>query len=240
MQKIGLNDGQAKAYSVLVQKGGMSPPELAEQISESRTNTYNILDQLLAMGLVERQESPRLTYIAKNPSALKQLLIDRTREMNKVSTELTSLLPELQAMYRLAYDQPGIVQMQGLDVFRNIYDDVIASKSELLILPSQFDRDDPEVAKVIDEQITKQNEAGIQTKVAAARELSPKKSVVELSGTEIHYSLSDRLPAQIMVYGDNVAFTTFRNGVLSTVLTNPEIAETMRRLFMQLYADVQN
>jgi hypothetical protein len=43
------------------------------------------------------------------------------------------------------------------------------------------------------------------------------------------------VPAQIMIYGDNVAMTTFRTGVSSTVITNPDIASTMRSLLMQLW-----
>src|SRR5688572_27750472 len=48
---LGLNPTQAKAYLAIVRHGSLTPPELAKNIGETRTNAYSVLDQLVELGL---------------------------------------------------------------------------------------------------------------------------------------------------------------------------------------------
>lgn len=237
LRNLGLNDAQVKAYLFLVKSGWQTPAQMAEAIGEARTNTYNLMTQLEKLGLAEKVVHGKTYYQAKNPAVLKQLLVQRTRELNKTNAELNALLPALQSTYRLTYNQPGVVHADGAEALQIIYDDVIKSGSEPLIFPSKFDRDDPETANIIDTQIARQQKAGLGSKVLLWKSsaLSSQKTELSKQHVDIEPVLREELPAQIMIYGESVAFTTFRNGVSSTVITNPEIAETMRRIFMELW-----
>lgn len=52
--EAGLSESQAKAYVALIQQGQLSPPQLADQVKESRTNSYMILEKLEELGLVKK------------------------------------------------------------------------------------------------------------------------------------------------------------------------------------------
>lgn len=236
IQSLGLNESQATTYLYLLKHGKQTPSEVSKGTGETRTNVYNLLDKLISTGLAEKLASERSTYRAKPPTVLKQLLIRRTQEVNRVNAELASILPSLLATYRITHNQPGVVQTEGHEAFKIIYDDVIRSHETPLIFASSNDRQDPETASIIDEQIERQDKAAIESKV-----LIPIGTVaVETSGAvpkgvTIRENLRRSLPAQVMIYGDNVAFTTFTSGVSSTVISNPEIAATMRAIFEQIW-----
>jgi sugar-specific transcriptional regulator TrmB len=238
LQEIGLNPSQARVYLALIEKGALTPPQVADAAEENRTNAYMVLEQLEKLGLAEKvPEAKKLTYQATNPSRLRQLHIEKSQHLNKVGKNINALLPALVNQYRLSHDQTGVVQMEGVESFGRIYDDLISHGEIPLIIPSMHDRDDQEIAKIIDQQIARQQKAGIQSNVLLSNDSSLKGSEHTLAeqGINISVSIQARVPAQIMIYGDNVAMTTFRSGISSTVITNPEIAETLRSLLMQLW-----
>ena len=237
LQKLGLNAAQTKTYLLLVRHGKQTPPQVAEEIGETRTNAYNLLNQLTRIGLVEKSSENRTFYQAKNPSVLKQLLVKRNQELGKTSTELSAILPSLQSTYRLTHNQPGVVQAEGTEALQLIYDDIIKNVNEPLIFASAYDRDDPETNRIIDEQIARQQSAGLRSSVIISKLSYSKTELEQLKKQQVtvRQVLSDEIPAQIMIYGDNIAFTAFRNGINSTVITNPEIAQSMRAIFRTLW-----
>jgi sugar-specific transcriptional regulator TrmB len=240
LQEIGLNSSQARVYLALIEKGALTPPQVADAAQENRTNAYMVLEQLEKLGLTEKvAESKKLTYQATNPTRLRQLHIEKSQHLNSIGKSINALLPALTGQYRLSHDQTGVIQMEGIEAFKRIYDDLISHADEPLIIPSMHDREDLETAKVIDQQIARQQKVGIRSKVLLNKDSTLKGSEHTLAeqGVDVSISINSRVPAQIMIYGDNVAMTTFRNGVSSTVITNPEIALTFKSLLMQLWVE---
>jgi sugar-specific transcriptional regulator TrmB len=235
--KAGLNVSQANAYLTLLQYGEQTPVQLAERVNESRTNTYNLITQLQKLGLAETSPEIKGSWRANNPMKLKQLALSRVKAAQTASQELSALLPKLVSQYRISHNQPGITHMDGAEALETIYKDILVSKENPLIIPSKHDRDDPETAKIIDSQIGKQQKYGIRSQVilATTSPLAGHEQELEDQGVSVSCVLSEQTEAQIIIYSDNVAITTFRDGVSSTVINNPEIAQTMRILFGQLW-----
>lgn len=236
-KKAGLNESQAKVYLHLVSSGEDTPPNIATVVNESRTNTYNVLDQLAGMGLVESVDGPKSMFRAKNPIMLKQLINQRSQELQRDAKEVSSFMPELVSKFRLTHNMPGVFQIEGKEAFRSVYNDIISHRDEVLVIASINDRKDPEVAKVIDEQIDRQVQAGLSAKVLAGKGelMQADNDTLQLKNIIVKATLNNRLPAQVLVYGDNVAFSTFNNGVSTTVITNQEIAETMKIIFDEIW-----
>jgi sugar-specific transcriptional regulator TrmB len=237
----GLNHAQAVAYLSLLQHGEQTPVQLSELTNESRTNTYNLISQLQKLGLVEAALVNKSAWRATNPTRLKQLALERVKAAQTANQELNALLPKLVSRYRLSYNQPGITHMDGPEALKTIYRDVTASGEDPLIIPSKHDREDPATAHMIDEQVAKQKEHGISSRVILSK-TSPLAGQVEQlqeQGIYVRCNLSQQTEAQVIIYNDNVAVTTFRDGISSTVINNPEIAQTMRVLFGELWGDDQ-
>ncbi len=229
LRKAGLTDSQARGYLALIENGALSPVELAEKTGESRTNGYMICDKLVALGLATKKDGAKSEYAPENPSRLKQILIDRQKSLRQANDELAAALPALVSTYKLVTDKPGVLYLEGIDSLVAVYDDIIATKDILRIFPSAYDRDDPEIEAMIDKQIARQRAVGIKTEVLLRKAVFDSSQNDELF--EARPGAFDALDAQIMIYGPNVALTTFENGVITTVLTNQLIADTFRQLF---------
>src|SRR3982751_6479759 len=93
--QLGMSAPQANAYIFLVKNGPHSPPALARQLTESRTNTYNILDRLSELGLVKRyEEHNKYVFQAEPPTALQKLASQRRDEALQQERTLHATMPD--------------------------------------------------------------------------------------------------------------------------------------------------
>lgn len=234
LKKAGLTESQAKGYLALVEHGQLTPAELALMINESRTNTYAVADKLLSLDLVTKGSNNKTTYRATSPVNLKRLLVEQQKKIKTVDNELSGILPDLLSTYKLTNDQPGVLYLEGVTSLKKIYDDLIRSNEPLHIFPSAFDRDDPEVAAMIDAQIKRQSDAGINTRMIIRPELATQFNRSPL--LDIRTAPIGVLDTQIMIFGQNVVTTTFNQGVVSTVITSPLVAGSFLQVFQALWA----
>lgn len=232
LRKAGLTESAAKGYLALIEHGSLSPTELAEHTGENRTNAYAIADKLVSLGLATKRGDTKASYQPESPAKLKQLLITRQRELKAVDSELSGILPQLLSTFRLTTDKPGVLHLEGVDSLRQVYDDIIKTGDTLCIFPSSHDRDDPEIAAMIDSQIERQRKAGIKTEVLLRQEVITQFAIKNDELFEARPAPLAALDAQIMVYGDNVAITIFGSGVVTTIITSPPAAQTFRQLFL--------
>lgn len=239
LQQIGLNSTQAEAYLALLKQPDATPPELAKMIGVTRTNAYELLDQLLGLELVIKEErGSKYTFKAKSPTALKRMLLKRQQSLRSQLEQLDGILPSLLSTYRLTQDQPGVLHLEGKQGLWALYDDIIRQKDEVLIFPSQHDRDNEEIVQAIDEQIARQVQAGIQVRAIYPRNSKFTAKDVKLFDqnlVNIRLFSDTKFPGQIMVYGNNIAMNTFRESIVTIIITNPELAETMRVIFEVLW-----
>ena len=235
LRKAGLTDSQAKGYLALIERGQLTPTELAVATNETRTNAYAIADKLVDLGLATKQSGAKNTYTPESPARLKQLLIAKQRALKAANDELAGLLPSLLSTYRLTTDKPGVLYLEGIDSLRLIYDDIINTGDTLKIFPSAHDNDDPDVSNMINSQIKRQRSAMIRTETLLRSEIFKSTGVQNDDLFEARPATFQALDAQIMIYGNNIAMTTFRNGIVSTIITNEQITETFRQLFLALW-----
>lgn len=231
LRKAGLTESQAKGYLALIQHGQLSPVELAEKTDETRTNGYQICEKLEKLGLASKKDGKKVVYTPESPVKLRLLITARQKELKSTGDELSSLLPSLLSTYRLITDKPGVVYLEGIDSLQAIYDDIIRTGETLRIFPSRHDRDDPSVASMIDKQIERQRSAGIKTEALMRREVIENFSNLNDDLFEARTGLFTSLDAQIMIYGPNIAISTFTNGPVTTIVTNQTIADTFMQLF---------
>lgn len=231
LRKAGLTDSQAKGYLALIEHGTLTPTELAEKTSESRTNGYMICEKLEKLGLAIKKEGKKSLYLPENPTKLRHLILSQQKQLKVAGDELSGILPELLSSYRLAADKPGVLYLEGIDSLKTIYDDIIRTGQTLRIFPSNNDRRDPEIASMIDKQISRQRAVGIKTETLLRPETFSQFSRLNDDLFEARPGIFGALDAQIMIYGPNVAISTFTNGLVTTVITNQTIANTFVQLF---------
>ncbi len=236
LKKAGLTDSQSKGYLALITHGDLTPVELAKYADETRTNGYAIAEKLVNIGLAKKVNQSQSTIRAESPNKIRTLISARQQQLKAVNNELSGLLPTMLSKFHLSNDQPGVISVEGVEALQLVYDEIIAAKQDVLIFPSPNDHDHPDVSALIYKGIARQREAGIKSLA-----LIPHDDYENMKQHEDGLLSIKKLPhgvefdAQIIVFGNTVVSTVFRDGVVSTIISSPETAKTLRSTFFALW-----
>lgn len=234
LERIGLTKTQAKAYIALIQKGELSPPEVAKQIGESRTNAYMILAKLEELELIEKvQKASKLTYQPLNPIALEKLAETNTHSVVKAEEDIKHSMPQMLSYFYSFTEKPGIRLLQGTDGLKEIYQDTLRAKQDIYFLRS------PAEVKSLGgnffERYKKRRAfLGIKTYAFThdnpdGRKWSADDEINKMIRTWIKPE-DYTAPVEIDVYGDKVAFLAFGEDAMGVIIQSPHIAEAMRQI----------
>lgn len=110
----GLSEQQASAYALLIESGGITPPEAAKRLKLSRSNAYKLLDRLVEMNLASRQDiHKKLTYTPANPTAFTDLSAKQRAEAAAREEAVSGIMQELLAKYYAHTDKPDATVYTG-------------------------------------------------------------------------------------------------------------------------------
>lgn len=238
IKSTGLTEPQAKAYLLLMQNGVMTPPQLAEEIAETRTNAYAIFERLSALKLARKDASrSKLTYLPTNPVNLEKFIELRRNQIINNEYKFKSILPGLMKQYYSVAEQPAVRFYQGRDGLDHIYDDIlrVGADFHLIMTPAENDFMGEEY---MNKFVAQRVKAGI--KVTA---LTPDTFEANHNPALDKKILFKRYwydpkafdaPVEINIYGRKVAFLSFGEEIIGTVIDSPQIAQSMRLIFEML------
>lgn len=125
LREIGLGDKEGKIYLACLQLGMATVGEIARLAQLNRVTCYDVLEKLLARGLVSRSDLNEIKFFeAVDPDIL-------VHEYQIKTARLKESLPDLK---RLQNDNPApkIRYFEGLDGIKAIYEDTLSSTTEIL------------------------------------------------------------------------------------------------------------
>ena len=234
LTKIGLNKEEAKIYETLLEEGPMTVIAISKKTGLTRTNAYNYLYSLIERGLIYSSEKGKKTYFQPNsPEKLRAFLEKKKKEGEIAELEFANILPKLISTFLASSNRPSVIHWEGIKGLEKIYDDILKEKKNLLIFASIIDRIMPEFNKLIDKQIKKQAKAGIKVRTLIRKELMTANYIKKLKPLKIEArGLNNYHPtSQIIIYGDKVAITSFKKDLMSTLIENESIANSLRNIF---------
>jgi len=243
LQQLGLTSVQAKAYMQLIQSGEVPASELAKQIGETRTNTYMVLDKLIAMALVEKREQKKVaTFRATNPTNLEKLTTEKKNSINSAESAIKAAMPQLLSYYFTFSSEPGVRFYQGKEGIIKVYEDILRTKKPVYLIRTPSEQTylgEDFMQKYIDKRVKLAIpvEAITPDIPAANHDKSIDESML------FHRTWFDKAsynaPVEINIYGDKVAYVSFGEEAIATIIDSPQIATAMKQLFglMQLGAE---
>ncbi|MDL2226927.1 hypothetical protein LJB86_04655 [Deltaproteobacteria bacterium OttesenSCG-928-M10] len=168
LQLLGLNKNAAAVYMKLLHAGSLNATELANAASISRTNVYNLIEQLVAEDLVTVDfKGSKKRFTAKDPSIFQKKLEDQLSRVNQ-------LLPELLALYHLTPSKPKISYHEGSDGVRAVTDDLLTTKTgKYCYFGSLLVQFGLEGSNHIKEFITRRIQLGVESYAIRPREAEP-------------------------------------------------------------------
>ncbi len=231
----GLSESQAKAYVVLIQQGQLSPPQLALQIKESRTNCYMILERLEELGLVKKNEQQKkLVYQPENPVALERLIENRRNEILQTEKELKNNLPTLLNYFYTYQNKPGVKFFEGKDGIHKMYEDQLRVRKDVYFIRSEGDIN--LLGNKLYTIIEKRHQLGIVVhgiEEGTEKLMQYSKENDERLGRDMNFFPQGAYtePVNLYTYGDKTAIISFGKETIGILIESPQIAAAMRQLF---------
>ncbi len=234
LKGIGLPQSHAKAYMKLLEVGEISPPKLAGLIDESRTTTYSILESLERVKLVRKvQNTSKLTYVVTHPVNLENFVERRRAIISDWEFKLNGLMPSLVNKYYATTEHPEMQVYQGEDGLKKIFDSILEDKANLYVIETSIDHDylgeeyiDNFVAQRIEKKITAHIMSPKGSKKHNLKNDKPHRIVRSFYDEKLYQT-----PVEINIYGDKVAFLSYGEEVIGTIIHSPQIAQAQRELF---------
>lgn len=235
LQNLGLSPSQATAYLKLIEKGELTPPEVAKVTGESRTNAYMILQKLEDSGLVEKVETAKkLKYQPLNPVALERLAEEKRVETAKIEHQIKQSMPQMLSYFYSFTEKPGIRLLQGVEGIKEIYKDTLRTKKDIYFL-----RTPAEVKTLGDEYFSKYKQKRAQLGITTyaftqdspqARKYAADDGLNKMARSWLKPDAYDA-PVEVNVYGDKVAFLAYGEEIMGVIIQSPAIAESIRQIF---------
>jgi len=241
IQRAGLTESQAKGYLALIEHGSLTPTKAAGIISETRTNTYAVLNKLVELGLATKDESGKTHYTANHPAALEALAERRRRAITKNEQLVKQNIAPLIDMFYATSEMPGTRTLQGVEGIKEVYRDVLAAKQPVYLLRSTADEPDLGV-DFINTHREKRAKLGIDTyaitpDTAIGRQNYASGEDERLLFHRTFMSSYDS-PVEIQIYGSKCAFIAYGETQMATIIDSPLIANTMRWLLKTIAASL--
>lgn len=235
LQGIGLTEAQAKTYLRMLQVGEMTPPELAKDLHETRTNMYSILEQLEAKKLAVRSNAgKKITYRSTHPANLEAFVERRRNVILNWEYKLASILPGMTKSYFTTTEQPEVRFFQGREALERIYEDILETQQnfKLIMTPNGHDyMGEDFLKKFIKNRVKKKLK--VEALTPDTPQANHRKDIdrkMLLTRTFYDPRAFD-VPVEINIYGDKVAFLSFGDEVIGTIIHSPQIAKAMGELF---------
>lgn len=231
LQKMGLNNNEAKAYFELLKLGQSKVSGIVKRMDMPRTSVYNILDSLIAKGMV--------SYIIK--SGVKHFeAVDPERLLLKEKEKLNSLksvLPYLKKVKESVKEKPSVELFEGKEGLKTILEIILKmpEKSTLYAYANSdlFER----LHYYFPNFIKRRAKQKIYAKIIQEKTSLMRK--YKKSGKSLLLTMKfvpERFDSNVFVFGNKIAMITFRNNnLLGVLIENKSISKTQKTVFDKLW-----
>lgn len=229
LSHIGFKKNETAVYLATLEKGPISPPQLARETGLPRTTVNLILRHLVERGVVGKTTvKKRVRYLAEPPD----ILVNNLKSLVKHGE---GLLPELAARYNKNERKPRIVFYEGKDAVQKVYDDTLVVKPAEILEWNTDEYFDFHKYQVDPHYIDKRVKLGIKAKRIAgesSRWQTKHKQfdVAELSETRIVPKELFWPEIEVNIYGNKVAFLNYAEN-MSVIIESKAIAAAMRQAY---------
>ena len=234
LRKIGLDEGEERVYSYLLDHGPSTAGAVIAGVGLKRGNVYNILKRLAGKELAEQYEKDDVSHFRLNhPRAIEALLLRQTTAVEETKRLLSEELSKLINRFKHANHKPNVRYFEGSEAVREIYDDILEQGKPLLLMrsPEEEKTHPQEIRQFIRERI----KCGITVDSITPKHPKANKDPERDKAMLFHRTWVSpeqySEPIEVDIYSDRIAFIDFGNETRSVIIENGRIAEAMKKIF---------
>src|SRR3989344_3034457 len=130
----GLEPDQAQIYEILLKNGPLKAGKVALKSTLKRGLVYKILDELVELGLVIKNEPAGKVAIFEpaHPLKIKEFAEAKEQKMKTAQLALDGIIGNLTSDYNLSLGKPGIQFFEGKEGIKKVLWDSLTSRTEIL------------------------------------------------------------------------------------------------------------
>lgn len=237
----GLTEGEATIYDYLLKNGETSAGEIIRYTNLKRGNTYNIMDSLVAKGIVAHQEKNKIAHFRiENPRALLDYIERDRQSIDNKKSAIESILPSLISQYQLNTNKPVVTYYEGKRGFAYILNDTLTSKTEVLeyadieIIETCFKQES-------DDHVKKRGDLHIEKRLLVIDSPFTRNlynSLNEEAVSHVHVIETGESPFNVamFIYDGKVSYTTLTGEkIVAVIIEDTHIYTMHKHLFDVLY-----
>lgn len=243
----GLSNEQAKVYDILLKNSSLPANKISRICLIERSFTYKILNQLVSLKLAQKNEanSKIAMFTANHPHRLLELAAEKQRDAENSYRQLETGIGEIISTYNLTVGKPSIIFTEGLTGLKKMHDDIIQEGKDIKLFRSTLDKLNPESKKLIEKQRDIRVPRRLKTFIIGPLP-TPNDPENGLDIDELKKEDADRLverrvidnfdiSAQILIYGNKVAITDYKNNIITTIIENESVKNTFEKIFDHIF-----
>lgn len=235
LKEIGLSDKEISIYLSLVELGPVPVRTVAMHSKINRGTAYDILKNLLELGLVNYLDKTTHQYfVASDPDKILGLVERRQKELERVKRRVEETLPELKLIFEKRGGKPVVKLYEGMEGVRAILQDVLdtmeKSMQKIYYVYSSAD-----VRKNVYQAMTDFSTKRIKRKIEVRTiSLGEGGQLVGLDGRKWLPTKQKELKATYeMIYDGKVAHISLdhSDNPVGIIIQNREIYDTQKMIF---------
>ncbi len=232
----GLEPDQAQVYEILLKSGPLKAGKIAQKSPLKRGLVYKILDELVSLGLVIKNEPSGkvATFEPAHPLKIKEFAEAREAKLKTAQLALDGIIGQLTSDYNLALGKPGIQFYEGKEGVSRVANDSLGSKTEIL---SYLDNEaiNKYIPDINKDYIQKRNRMKIAKRMIAVnsqyvrdRAKQFNKSTTQIRVIEKGYPFA----TVMQIYDGKVSYITLDNKkMVGVIIADPHIYQMHKILF---------
>ncbi len=238
LEVLDLSDKQEAVLGVLLENGPLLVATIARGAKLNRTTAYDIVKELVDLGLVSHTKKDGATrYQALAPELLPSYIEHRRQVLEESKKQIEELVPQLKLLRAKGKSLPKVQFFEGLEGVKHAYEDVLESNKEKFLrgitdmgsVYKEFD------ATWLDYYLTKRTRLGIR-----CTDLVPEGEAGRRSkGDDEKYIRTTKflppdydLGGDISIYDDRVAiFSYAHESPVAVIIEDQTISGMLKKLF---------
>jgi sugar-specific transcriptional regulator TrmB len=231
LKELNLSEKEVKVYLSLLMLGKSTVNAVAKKARLNRVSTYDLLESLLNRGFVSYAIISGVKHFeAVEPSRFLDSLKEKQEKLEEV-------LPELESIKTTLTKKPQIEVYEEINGLKSIFNDILKENKETWFVgdPKMLDS----LQFYFPHFIKQKRKQGLFSKVITydCPAMRKYKSEAPERFIKMKY-ISQKVEMTKIVYGNKVAFLTFREkNSIGILINNEEIANTERKLFDILWTN---